>query len=235
MIYHTAADPIYFDFFFKRWHQSIRKFQPNANFSLRYVGPENQQVLDYCSENNILLSVDSITLPEIAEKFNVDESTAKGYYALARWISIPNGEDVCVTDIDIIQLNPLGIDFEKISTDYSFASIARKKVDHPNMMMCLYISKDKIQEVKNKANNLLSTVLRWDTDTAIMTWISKNYPIYLDLGLFKLDSFPQKNVPEYVKFGYFSSKPFLSIIDKSTAEIKKIKYDLLYERTDGRK
>lgn len=232
MIYHTAADKIYFDAFFKRWHTSIKHFQPTASFSLRFVGEEDRSVEDYCIENNILLSNENISLSEIEERFKVTTENARGYYALSRWLSIPDGDDVCVSDVDLVQLNPLDINFGKLLREFPFASIARQKTKHPNMMMCFYISKEMTATVRKKAIDLLDkNILAWDTDISIMTWIHKNYPIYLDFGMFQLDKI--NNIKPHVKFGYFSTKTHEGDT-REKWQIKKYKYESklgnLYEK-----
>lgn len=229
MIYHTAADKGYFDCFFKRWHQSIKKFQPKANFSLRYIGNEDPAVLEYCTLNNIKVTFDSIRLDEIIKKYNVSSQDARGYYALSRWTTIPEDDDVCVTDIDIIQLNPLDMNFDTIFSEYPLATIARKKEKHPNMMMCFFISKNMTSIIRNRALSLINaSTLSWHTDTKIMRWIEENYSIYKDFGLFKLNVIHPTNVPPHVKFGYFSSKNITNI-SVTDEKLKKIKYDMFFE------
>lgn len=231
MIYHTATDKVYFDLFFKRWHQSINRFDPNAGFSLRFVGNEDVDVMNYCRDHNILLTFDNISLDEISIKYNANHTNARGYYALSRWMSIPEHDNVCVSDVDLVQVNRSDIDFSKIFSEYNFASIARKKVKHPNMMMIFYISKDMTKLINQKTKMLLeNNPLMWDSDTKLMTWISENYPIYLDFGLFQLDKINLQAIPPFVKFGYFSDKS--KDTDLDSWEIKKSKYDTFMENCD---
>lgn len=233
MIFHTAADSRYFEYFFKNWHETISLRHPNASFSLRFVGKNYDGVIKYCKSNRISITVDESSLEEIKNRYNIDnDEDAKGYYAMSRWISLPADDDVCVTDIDLLMVKQLSDDIIKSLNEHNFVSVCRQKYDHPNVMMCMIIRKDKVKEIRDFAIRLLDeSRLRWDLDTAIATYIEQEYEIAKFFNLFKMDHSVQKNIPVLRKdviFGYCSA---ISIMGNNKimqgAEAKRFKNDIL--------
>lgn len=235
MIFHTAAEENYYNYFFKNWHKSIKKiYKPCPAFSLRFVGPtDNCDVKEYCTNNGIILDVDPITLDEIQEKYKVSAENAKGYYAVSRWISLPELDDhVCMTDIDLVQLHPLDYDLNEKINHNNFISISRKKVNHSNKMMFLGFNKDFISKVKELSFYTLNKKkLRWDLDTEILKLLvfgDYKWEEYYDL--FCLDTV---NISQpKIKFGYFSSLEFNynDVTYPLGLEAKRLRYKFLLKK-----
>lgn len=235
MIFHTAAEENYYNFFFKKWHSFLKEFNPTAKFSLRYVGDTNScDVVEYCSTNNIMLDVDPTSLDQIIEKYKCPKGNAFGYYAISRWISLPLlDEHVCMTDVDLLQLNPLDFDLNKILDEKNFISISRQKNNKTNKMMFLGFNKDFVKTVKDQSISFLeNNSLVWNLDTKILIWLvlHNNFNWEEFIQLYCLDYVHDYN--RNVKFGYFSSIRFehRGKIYETGSAAKKAKYDLLLDK-----
>lgn len=207
MIFHTAAEIKYYNYFFKNWHRSLRKHWPDARFSLRFVGDASESdVVEYCKENSILLEVDSIDFGTMMERYRCLESDALGYYAMSRWISLPIINDhVCMTDVDIIQLNSLGFDLAADLESYDFISISRQKRNKTNKMMILFLNRDLVSTIRNKSMELLqSSPLVWNLDTQVLIWMvfDKKFRWREHTSLYCINDLSR--IGSKVKFGYFS-------------------------------
>jgi hypothetical protein len=232
MIFHTAAEKNYYNFFFKKWHRFLKEFNPTAKFSLRYVGDTNTcDVVEYCSTNNIMLDIDPISLNQIIEKYNCNEKDALGYYAISRWISLPLLDDhVCMTDVDLLQLNPLEFDLDAILNEKQFISISRKKENKTNKMMFLGFNKDFVKTVKDQSIIFLeNNSLVWDLDTKILIWLilKNNFNWEEFIQLYCIDNLSDYN--KDVKFAYFSSVNKKQIY-QNEIDAKKARYILFLNK-----
>lgn len=231
MIYHTAAEINYYNAFFKRWHKSIVSIHPDAKFSLKFVGePGYADVVEYAKANNISLILDPTTHEDLIKKYG-SMNNGSGYYPMARWNSIPDNDDVCVTDVDVVMLtNHLDEIIEQLKT-YDIVSISRlKSADKVNLMMINYIKKNACAEIKNIALKLMDHKdFRWDIDLAVMSKAKKAFNLTYTHKLAKFDR--QANLepnPEFnAYFGYYSAIPIV-LDDISYAgglDAKKAKYE----------
>ena len=232
MIFHTAAEQIYYDLFFSNWHKSIKKFWPGAKFSLRFVGPKNKAVDEYCSKHNILLTHDPITFEEIDSTFQKEELNKRpkacyGYYALSRWMSMPIADDhVCLTDIDVVALQRPDLRaINEIFSKYQQYRIPRAMPDKtkPKNMMVNMFRKDVVSEVNQVAADLLfGSKLMWCLDLQVMAHCNKNFAI-LDEAL--LVKFKGAVVAKNNLFGYCCGSEFVDNgITYKNAEAKAARY-----------
>lgn len=237
MIFHTAADQVYYDLFFLNWHTSIKKFWPDAGFSLRFVGPKDKAVDNYCSKHNILLSHDPITLEEIDSKFikvelNKRPKACYGYYALSRWMSMPVVNDhVGLTDIDIVALQKPNLkSINHILSNYQQYRLPRVMQDKskPKNMMVNFFRKDVVSEVNQVATDLLfKSKLMWCLDLQVMDYCNKNFSI-LDEGL--LVKFKGPIVPKNNLFGYCCGSEFVDKgITYKNAQAKAARYKRFFD------
>lgn len=231
MIYHTAAEVNYYNAFFKRWHQSILYVHPDAKFSLKFVGDTiDADVIEYTKTHNIDLILDPTTPEDLINKYGSIEAGC-GYYPMARWNSIPDSDDVCVTDVDVVLLNDHLAEITELLNEHDVVSISRLKPnDKVNLMMINYIRKDVCAKVKNVAISLMNDeTFRWDIDLDVMFYIKKNLNLIYINKLLKFDRgndlVPDKQVYSY--FGYYSAVP-VKIDDieyPGGIEAKKAKYE----------
>jgi hypothetical protein len=236
MIFHTAAEQVYYDLFFLNWHTSIKKFWPDARFSLRFVGPKNEAVDKYCSEHDILLTHDPITLKEISAKFTKEELPKRpkacyGYYALSRWMSMPADDDVGLTDVDLVALQkPNLASINHILSKYQQYRItgAFATKEKPKNMMINFFRKDVVSEVNRVATELLSkSKLMWNLDLRVRDHCNKNFSI-LDEKL--LTHFNGAAVPKKYLFGYCNGSDFVCKgVTYKDAKAKAAKYKRFFD------
>lgn len=177
MIFHCASDSIYYEHFFKNFVDSIKKYYPNPKISYNFVGKD--------LPNNIetdILQIDKISWEEIKTQYKVSDRDAKGYYALSRWLSIPNENDhVAVCDVDVLAVNK--IDHELIETylqTYQVVNLTRIKPKGAGEggMMIMILHKDICALVKKFANSLLlDNQLIWQTDVVVRTHLYENFKV----------------------------------------------------------
>jgi hypothetical protein len=232
MIFHTAAEEQYYSFFFKKWHSSIRRLNPTAQFNLQFVGnTENCDVIDYCGENDINLNLDPISFEQIQEKYKCNELNARGYYAISRWISLPIKDDhVCMTDVDLLQINAIDFNLSERLDIKQFISFSKQKNNKTNKMMFLGLNKNFVKIVKEKSIEILNNnTLTWDRDTSILKWmvLDNNFDWEEHTQLYCLNDlrrFPDSNV----KFGYYSSVDFVhdNIKYNQGLEAKAARYEI---------
>lgn len=236
MIFHTAAEEQYYRFFFKKWHSSIRRFNPTARFSLRFVGStENCDVIDYCRENDVDLDLDPISFEQIQEKYKCNESDARGYYAISRWVSLPIKDDhVCMTDVDLLQINPTDFDLSDRLDRKQFISFSKQKNTKTNKMMFLGLNKDFVEIVKKKSLEILNNnPLVWDRDTSILAWmiLANDFDWEEHTQLYCLNDL-RKPPTGRIKFGYYSSIDFVynRIKYNQGLEAKAARYEIFAPR-----
>jgi hypothetical protein len=218
MIFHTAAEQVYFDLFFFNWHTSIKKFWPDARFSLRFIGPKTKSVDKYCSDNDIFITHDPITFEEINANFSQIELPERdkrpkacyGYYALSRWLSMPVVDDhVGLTDVDVVAIKKPNIKrINDIFSNYHQYRLPRVFIDktRPKNMMVNFFRKDVVSKVNQVASDLLKpSKLMWCLDLEVMDYCNKNFAI-LDEGL--LAKFKSNIVPKNNLFGYYPATDF---------------------------
>ena len=176
MIFHTAADPIYFEAFYNSYTDSIKQFFDSPLFSLNFVGLDQQHhTVDYFFQ-------DEISFEEIKIKFNVDDRSARGYYCMSRWNSIPVvNHHVCVSDIDVIAINPIDkILINDLLEKHKVVNLTRlkPKLGGEGGMMILFLHKDICQEVKDFSKQLLeNNPLSWATDVAVRSYLYNNFNV----------------------------------------------------------
>ena len=132
MVFHTTCDELYFYRFYENFWKSIRKYNPEADFSLNYVGSKNDKIINFCKENKIILSIEETTLKDLEQKFTRSVyRDILGYYPLCRWKSIPLvDETVIVCDVDMLAIGKIDIGFiEELLKKYQAVNITRIKPD----------------------------------------------------------------------------------------------------------
>lgn len=211
MIFHTAAEKNYYNAFFKRWHNSIKKLCKDVKFSLKFVGDTlGTDVVEYCKQNEINLILDPTTWEELLEKHKT-EFKASGHYSMARWNSIPvANEHVCVTDVDVIMLKNEMAMIEELLETRDYIALERGKKCR---LMVNFINKNTCETVRNLAITLMdSPDFQWDIDVTISRWMGLNLKNKLFLNkLTKLDSTNNRTAflaNEETFFGYYSSVSF---------------------------
>lgn len=234
MIFHTAAESVYYEIFFETWHQTIKQHWPEAKFSLRFVGENHDAAEAYCHANDIIFSHDSITFEQIKEKHAVDDAQAKGYYAMARWASVPFNEDnVCVTDVDVIALKisaqeKQDLETRLLSTPMIF--ISRQKGPKINPMMGVFLHKSVCGDVKRRAKDILkNSVLAWNSDVGLIQGLRKDFIFQDDFKIDVIDnSYDLNKIEGRLWFGYYSSS---SVIHEGKSyeyvESKRMKYQMM--------
>lgn len=175
MIFHCASDKIYYEYFFKNFVDSIKKYYSNPKISYNFVGKD--------LPNNIetdILQNDIKSWDEIKTQYTASDREAKGYYALSRWLSIPiQNEHVAVCDVDVLAVNK--IDHELIETclqSHQVINLTRMKPKGAGEggMMIMILHKDILNIVKKFANNILSAnKLKWQADVLVRTYLYENF------------------------------------------------------------
>ncbi len=211
MIFHTAAEEQYYRSFFKSWFTSIKTFNPEAKFNLRFIGKtDNCDVIKYCKDNDIILDLDPTSIDEVQMRYNCNAADARGYYAISRWISLPvNVDHVCMTDVDLMQLNQLDFNLSNKLDEKQFITFSRQKIKKTNKMMFLGFNKDFTSTVRDKSINILqNNNLTWDLDVSILTWLilHNNFNWEEFKELYCIDNL---SISSRVKFGYFSPIDFV--------------------------
>ena len=208
MIFHTAAEKIYYNAFFKNWHTSIKKIYPTAKFSLRFVGSTTDtDVIEYCNTHHIMLDLDPTTYQEIVDKFKVTGNHANGYYAMSRWISIPIlDESVFVTDVDVIATNTPTFSIDNSLKKKPWLTVSKRKApDRTLKLMAICLRKDLCERVRDRAVSLLKdSPLIWSLDLQIQKYLTDNFE-YNDYVL--LGEVTRSTKDTNSPFGYASSSP----------------------------
>jgi hypothetical protein len=176
MIFHTSADKIYFDNFFTPFVTSVKEQNLNSKFSFNFVGTENIDV-----DKNIHYTIDPISFCNLKKRYQTDDRNTRGYYALSRWLTVPNLNDhVAVCDIDILAVNPIDANLIlKTLNEYEVINITRIKPDGTEGgMMAMILRKDVCAEVYNFSNSLLKNLdLKWDTDVRVRSFLYNNFKV----------------------------------------------------------
>lgn len=190
MIFHCSSDRVYYEHFFKNFVYSIKKNYSNPKISYNFVGtdlPDNI-VTDYFQN-------DKKNWNEIKTLHKATDREAKGYYALSRWLSIPNENDhVAVCDIDILAVNPINHDLlEDLLKTYQVINLTRikPKTGKEGGMMIMILHKNICDTIKKFANNLLvNNKLIWQTDVMVRTFLYENYKVK---ELLQMEDISKKN------------------------------------------
>lgn len=174
MIFHTAADIHYYNYFYKFYKTTISHFYPNAELSLHYMAEDilvDTDVKHFSAENT--------NINKIQEKYNADERSALGYYCLARWLFLPEVDDnIVVSDVDIIAIKSIDQQrFDNLFEEYQVINITRtKKGGTEGGMAMIAVRSDVIKPVKLFSNNLLnSNKLQWALDVEVRTFLYENF------------------------------------------------------------
>jgi len=176
MIFHTAADPIYFNEFYNTYSNSIKQYFDSPLFSLNFVGSDCQHpAVDYFFH-------DKISFEEIKIKFKVDDRAAAGYYCMSRWNSIPVLNDhVCVSDVDVIAINSIdNILINDLLEKHKVVNLTRlkPKTGGEGGMMIIFLHKDICQEIKDFSKQLLENKpLCWGTDIDVRNYLYNNFDV----------------------------------------------------------
>jgi hypothetical protein len=176
MIFHTAADPIYYNAFYNAYSNSIKKYFDSPLFSLNFVGLDQQHLpVDY-------LFHDKVSFEEIKIKFKVDDRAATGYYCMSRWNSIPVANDhVCVSDVDVVAINPIdNILINNLLEKHKVVNLTRlkPKTGKEGGMMIIFLHKDICQEIKDFSKQLLENKpLWWGTDIDVRNYLYNNFDV----------------------------------------------------------
>jgi hypothetical protein len=186
MIFHCASDKIYYEYFFKNFVDSIKKYYPNPKISYNFIGKD--------LPNNIetdILQIDKISWDEIKTQYKASDREAKGYYALSRWLSIPiQNEHVAVCDVDVLAVNK--INHELIETclqTHQVINLTRMKPKGAGEggMMSMILRKDICAEVKKYSNQLLNEKkLVWARDVDIRSMLYSKYSVKNILNMYQI-------------------------------------------------
>jgi len=176
MIFHTATDETYYNKFYSMYSNSIIRFYPQSKLSLFFMGnnlPVNSNI-EYLKQKNI-------SFESIKETYSVNEIDAKGYYALARWLSMPiKNQNVVVSDVDIIAIKPIPQQkIDDIFKEHQIINITRTKPNgSEGGMAMMYIRKDVVEDINLMAEKILhKNNLRWDLDVQVRTYIYNTYKV----------------------------------------------------------
>lgn len=177
MIFHTSADPLYYENFYRFYNESIKLFYPDSKLSFHFVGHDSN-IIDLPID---IFSQKKISKKEIETMYNTSERNTLGYYALSRWMSIPDiGDHVVVSDVDIVAVKSIPVNYIlNIFKDYEVINITRRK---PNGleggMAMMIIREDAISKINKKANEVLNNpTLAWDSDVQVRTFIYENFKV----------------------------------------------------------
>lgn len=175
MIFHTAADPIYYREFYEYYFYSIKQFYPDSKMSLYFIG--NETLINSSID---ILEQEKTNFEEILTRYKSTFDEARGYYALSRWRSMPVLDDhVVVSDIDIIAIKQLSLPkIETLLVDHEVINITRTKKDGTEGgMAMMIIRKDVVNTINQKAKEVLNNKLQWDSDVQVRTFIYNNYNV----------------------------------------------------------
>ena len=184
MIFHTVCDPIYFSRFYDDFLRSLSTHYSDVKLSLYFVGPKDQQVIDYCNANNVIYADEPTTLEDLKSRFsNNEEKDILGYYPLSRWFSIPDiGDHVCVCDVDLLAINAVDHDLlDRLLIDNDVVNITRTKPNgETGGMMLMVLSNRIISRVKEFARSVEhgSVSIGIAEDVKVRTFIYENFKIY---------------------------------------------------------
>lgn len=174
MIFHTAADSKYYNYFYDFYKFSIEKFYPDSKLSLHYMGKACEKIADVA-----YITKEDIDLSTIYEKFSPNnDKDAYGYYALSRWWSLPViDEHVVISDVDIMAIKTLPYNIDELLIKNQVINITRTKKDlTEGGMAMIIIHKDIVQATLNHAENLLKTKkLYWALDVEVKKFLYNNF------------------------------------------------------------
>lgn len=222
MIFHTAADLVYYNNFYELYNSTIKKFYPDDTFSLYYLGntlPNNTNI-SYVTQ-------EKITSAEIESTYKVTDRNTKGYYALSRWWSMPvANEHVVVSDVDVVALNTISKEkIDNIFKTYEAINITRtKKNGQEGGMAMLILRKDIVDDVNNNAKYVLKNIpLSWSSDVNVRGFIYKNFNVYSlpEMHVFKKRSDYTTFDSTTKSFGIFKGG-----ITQKVNSLKKVKINL---------
>jgi len=178
MIFHTAAEQNYYEKFYSLYSNSIKKFYPEAELSLHFLGKEPPLK----NKNISYRSYENISFDQIQKKYKtLNTRDTKGYYALARWRSIPEvSKNVVVSDVDIIAIKTINQErFNDLFKTHEVINITRtKKNGAEGGMAMLCLRHDIISDVNNFSSKVLyNSKLQWDSDVSVRTYLYNNYEV----------------------------------------------------------
>jgi hypothetical protein len=184
MIFHCAADPDYFKLYYKLYYQSIKHYCNSAEFSLHLVGKKEKSVNDFDIK---ILSREKISFDEIKKRYSVvTDKDAMGFYAFARWTSLPDvTEPLVVSDVDIAAINSID---SKLVNDillcHDVIQITRITKDDSGGVVMFILHPDIIAKTRNFAReHLKNSNLTWDLDLGMLKFFLDNYKVYKLLNL----------------------------------------------------
>lgn len=204
MIFHTATDPIYYNKFYNLYSKTIKKFYPQSDLSLHFVGSPvpTKSYINFISNSNL-------SFEKIKKIYKCDTEQAKGFYALARWFSIPETQqDVVVSDADIIAIKTINEQrIKDLFSNHQVINITRvKKNGSEGGMAMMILRHDIIPNINQVALSVLNNQLQWDSDVQVRTHIYNNYNV--------------AEIPEMHVFGKRSNYKTLDNTERSFAIYK---------------
>lgn len=180
MIFHTACDDQYFETFYKNWFTSIRCQFPMSKTSLHYISDGPYDMHDAALRPDIFVN-QQMKLYDIKRKYRVKMEKARGYFCMARWMTIPLlGEHVAVTDIDIKAIGNQQHELvEDLLLTHDVVNCTRLKLNGTEGgMMVVILNKEICEDIRSFAIKLLDgNELTWGLDTAIMKYIHSRYKV----------------------------------------------------------
>lgn len=190
MIFHTAADIRCYELWYDMFYNSVKTHCPSSQTSFHFVGR------DAIKADADLFSQDQISLEEIQSQYNVDEKSAKGYYCISRFLSIPCvGDHVLLCDIDLKLIRNFDTTtIESWLEEHPAINFCRLKFNgKPGGMMAMLLRKDICQSVRDYANTLIKqSSLWWGLDSEVRKYIYETYSVKNYISLYNIGT-PKQN------------------------------------------
>ena len=186
MILHAAADIRCYELWYDMFYDSVSEHCPSAKRSFHYVGTETVQ-----PKNIDMFTQDTITLDQIRSQYRApDEKSARGYYCISRFLSIPCvGDHVLLCDIDLKLIKDLDIDsIDNTLKDHQAVNFCRLKFDgRPGGMMAMLLRQDICESVRDFARHAVKEQpLWWGLDSTVREYIYKNYSVKNEIALYNV-------------------------------------------------
>ena len=186
MIFHTSADIKCYNLWFDMFYDSVKEHCPLAKSSFNFVGEESIQ-----PKNLDIFTQEKITFNQIKEQYqSIDDKSAKGYYCISRFLSIPCMEDhVLLCDIDLKLIKTFDIDIiENILKEYQAINFCRLKLNgRLGGMMAMLLREDICESVKAFANKQIKEQpLNWGLDSLVRSYIYQNYSVKNEMSLYNI-------------------------------------------------
>lgn len=184
MIFHCAADAVYIKQYFPLYYSSIKRYNPDAKFSLNALGTGIPSMSGYRLK---VFTQEPFELKAIKKLHGVKQDRdALGFLAFNRWTSLPEvTEPLVVSDVDIAAINPVDSEFvQQTLEEYPVIQVTRITRDTSGGVVMFILHPEIITEVREFARQYLKTTpLTWDLDLGVLNYFQKTYKICQTLNL----------------------------------------------------